>query len=105
MLDALQTAITILASVAASSGFWAYLTNRSGRTNSSAEMLKGLAHDRIVFLGMRYIHRGWISKDEYDDLNTRLYLPYKKLNGNGLVDRVMLQVNDLPLTPPINEEL
>lgn len=29
-------------------------------------MLIGLAHDRIVYLGMSYIDRGWITQDEYE---------------------------------------
>ena len=29
-------------------------------------MLIGLAHDRIIYLGMTYIERGYITQDEYE---------------------------------------
>ena len=60
-------------------------------------MLIGLGHDRIMYLGMRYIERGWITQDEYENLNTYLYEPYKKLGGNGSALRVMQEVNKLPI--------
>lgn len=40
-------------------------------------MLKGLGHDRICYLGECYIQRGYITKDEYENLHDYLYLPYK----------------------------
>ena len=30
-------------------------------------MLMGLGHDRIMTLGMNYIDRGYVTKEEYDD--------------------------------------
>jgi hypothetical protein len=57
----------------------------------------GLAHDRIIFLGSKYIDRGWITKDEYEDLNTYLYEPYSQFGGNGLAKKVMLDVEKLPM--------
>jgi hypothetical protein len=60
-------------------------------------MLIGLGHDRIMYLGMRYIDRGWITRDEYENLNTYLYEPYKNLGGNGSALRVMQEVNKLPI--------
>lgn len=42
-------------------------------------MLKGLGHDRICYLGECYIQRGYITKDEYENLRDYLYLPYKKI--------------------------
>ena len=35
--------------------------------------------------------------DEYENLNTYLYEPYKKLGGNGSALRVMQEVNKLPI--------
>ena len=65
----------------------------------------GLAHDRIVSLGMVYIERGWITKDEYENLRDYLYEPYKALGGNGSAKRVMEGVNRLKIftVPPITE--
>ena len=60
-------------------------------------MLKGLGHDRIMFLGMSYIDRGYITQDEYENLYQYLYRPYEKLGGNGSAKRVMQEVDKLPI--------
>ncbi len=60
-------------------------------------MLIGLAHDRILYLGMQYIERGYITQDEYENLYEYLYKPYEKLGGNGSAKRVMTEVNKLPI--------
>lgn len=61
------------------------------------ELLIGLAHDRLISLGMQYITRGWITQDEYENLSVYLYKPYEKLGGNGSVKRIMLEVDKLPI--------
>ena len=92
-----QMVLTIISSVLASSGLWAYLTKRSERKDVKTEMLVGLAHDRIMYLGMQYVDRGYVTQDEYENLRTYLYDPYKKLGGNGSAERVMKEVDKLPI--------
>lgn len=99
-----QMAVTILCAIIASSGFWAFLQNRAERkaaenkqTTVETQMLIGLAHDRIVYLGMFYIERGYITQDEYENLYEYLYKPYEKLGGNGSAKRIMTEVNKLPI--------
>ena len=60
-------------------------------------MLVGLAHDRIIHLGMAYVERGYITQDEYENLRVYLYEPYEKMGGNGSARRVMLEVDKLPV--------
>lgn len=60
-------------------------------------MLVGLAHDRILFLGMHYVDRGFITQDEYENLHDYLYVPYEKMGGNGSAKRVMAEVEKLPI--------
>jgi hypothetical protein len=100
----LQTVVTVLCSVLASSGFWAFLQKRAERkaeenkqTTVETQMLIGLAHDRIMYLGMSYIERGYITSDEYENLYEYLYKPYEKMGGNGSAKRVMTEVNKLPI--------
>lgn len=100
----LQTLLTILGTILASSGFWAYIQERSKRkaaenkqNNLETQMLIGLAHDCIIYLGMVYVERGWISQDEYENLYEYLYKPYEKLGGNGSAKRIMMEVNKLPI--------
>ena len=47
-----QMVATIVCAVVASSGFWAYIQKRSEKKDVRTQMLIGLAHDRIVYLGM-----------------------------------------------------
>lgn len=93
----IQMIITVVCAVIASSGFWAYITRRSDRKDVKTEMLIGLGHDRIVYLGMCYIERGYITQDEYENLFDYLYKPYKKMGGNGSAERIMNEVNKLPI--------
>lgn len=97
----LQTVLAIASSVLASSGLWAYLTKRAERKDVKTEMLIGLAHDRILYLGMVYIERGYITQDEYENLYEYLYKPYKKLGGNGSAKRIMTEVYHLPIKKAI----
>lgn len=93
----IQMVVTIVCSVIASSGFWAFVNKRSDSRDVKTEMLVGLAHDRIVYLGMMYIDRGYITQDEYENLYQYLYKPYEKMGGNGSAKRIMNEVNKLPL--------
>lgn len=93
----LQTLVTIVASVLASSGFWAYLQKRTDKNDAKSRMLVGLGHDRIVELGLAYIERGWITQEEYENLNDYLYKPYEELGGNGSAKKIMQEVNKLPI--------
>lgn len=67
------------------------------RNDNKAKMLLGLGHDRIVFLGTQYIKRGYVTKDEFENLHDYLYIPYTKLGGNGTARKVMEDVKKLPL--------
>lgn len=96
----LQTILTIFGSVLASSGLWAFLSKRLENKDVKTEMLVGLAHDRILYLGMIYIERGFITQDEYENLYEYLYKPYENLGGNGSAKRVMTEVDKLPIRKP-----
>lgn len=93
----LQMVVTIVCAVIASSGFWAFIQRKNENKDVKTQMLIGLAHDRIIFLGIKYIERGWISQDEYENLHDYLYKPYEKLGGNGSAQKVMIEVNKLPI--------
>lgn len=80
-----------------STGFWAYLQRKNLRKTATTRLLLGLAYDKIITLGMKYIERGWISKDEYEDFRKYLYEPYSEFGGNGVAERIMNEVQRLPL--------
>lgn len=96
----LQSLLTIVGAVAASSGFWAWLQKRRDKKDAKTELLIGMAHDRIMYLCMSYIKRKWITQDEYENLRMYLYEPYEKNGGNGSAKRLMMEVDKLPIRPP-----
>ena len=51
MSEWLQLVLVIFGSVAASSGFWAFMMARVDKKDVTREMLVGLAHDRINVAG------------------------------------------------------
>lgn len=69
----------------------------SRKISEIADAVKGQGHDRVVYLGGRYIQRGGITKDEYENLYDYIYLPYKALGGNGTAEKVMEDVKNLPI--------
>ena len=93
--------ITIIVAVFASGGFWAFLTAVINKVldkkNAKTQMILGLGHDRIKFHCERYIEQGWISSDDYEDLEKYLYGPYTKMGGNGTVKKLMADVEKLPI--------
>lgn len=92
-----QLITTIVCSVLASSGLWAIISKRMDRKDAKTELLIGMAHDRIMFLGMSYLNRGYITREEYENLYEYLYNPYKKAGGNGSAEHIMKQVDKLPI--------
>ena len=99
-----QPIVTVVCAVFASSGLWAYLTARHDRKAKKDEkndarnaMIMGLGHDRIISLCEKYIERGYVSSDEYENLYEWLYKPYQELGGNGTAKRLMAIVDNLPM--------
>lgn len=92
-----QMVVTIVCSVLASSGFWAWFQKRGESKDVKTQMLIGLGHDRIMYLGMHYVERGWITNDEYENLHDYLYKPYEAMGGNGSAKRIMEEVKKLPI--------
>ncbi len=92
-----QTLVTIIVACIASSGLWGFLGKKTDKKSANTKMLVGLGHDRIVELGMKYIERGYITQDEYENLHDYLFIPYEKLGGNGSAARIMKAVDKLPI--------
>ncbi len=92
-----QIAVPLVAAVLTSSGLWAVVARRADKGDAQRKMLVGLAHDRIVHLGMVYVDRGYVTQGEYENLNDYLYAPYEKMGGNGSAKRVMEEVRRLPM--------
>ena len=89
--------ITVFVTVLASNGFWALLQKKFDHNSTEKKLLAGLAHDRIIYVGERFITRGWITYDEYEDFMKYLYEPYAEYGGNGVAERISDEVKKLPL--------
>ena len=98
----LQMAITIFCAVLGSSGIWTLIQRRSDKKDAKTQMLIGLGHDRVMTLGMEYVERGCITKDEYENLVDYLYKPYEMMGGNGSAARVIDEVKRLPLCSEVD---
>jgi len=99
---------TIITAIFASTGFWSLISYFVQRKDAKkdkteqeisvqSEMLLGIGHDRIVYLGTNYIERGYITQAEYENLHDYLFIPYKKLGGNGTAEKVMKEVEELSI--------
>lgn len=91
-----QFVLTFVTALLASSGLWAFLGKRLERNNAERELIIGIGHIELVFFGMQYIERGWISRDEYETMQG-LYEPYVKLGGNGSGSKIMKELENLPI--------
>ena len=92
-----QIAVPLAVAMLTSSGLWALVSKRADKNDAERKILVGLAHDRITHLGMAYLTRGYITQDEYENLNDYLYQPYEKMGGNGSAKRIMEEVRRLPI--------
>lgn len=89
--------VSVLCTLIASTGFWTLVTKVFDKKSAKSKMILGLAHDRIIALEMEYIKRGSVSQVEYENLRKYLYEPYKAMGGNGTAERLMADVDRLPI--------
>ena len=95
--------VTIICAVFASTGFWSCINmviqKRQAKTadnKAERELLLGLAHDRLYTLCTAYITRGYITSDEYDNLQY-IAKPYLRAGGNGTGKKLYEETDKLPL--------
>lgn len=100
----------LILAIFASSGFWALVTAivthqlKSKDTCDAAHrrlssMVLGLGHVKICERGEKYLHRGYITQDEFDDFMKYLYNPYVALGGDGTAELMVKKIQELPLKP------
>lgn len=99
----IQIIASIVISAIASSGLWAFIQKKMDKKDAKTQLLVGIAHDRIICLGMTYIERGHITQDEYENLIRYLYEPYAALVENGSAKRIINEVNKLPIHKSVVE--
>lgn len=62
------------------------------------KMSLGALYDRAKFLGEQHIKHGHISMNEFADYKKYIYQPYHDAGGDGTIDKIMKEIEELPLT-------
>lgn len=88
--------VIIIATILGTSSFWAMIDARSSRKKATTMLMMGLTYDRLMKLGLDYIDRGEITRDELEEYYKYFFEPYKTLGGNGIAERMWDQVRTLP---------
>lgn len=91
--------IGIIAAVFGSQGFWTWLQYRNRRKSAEARLMLGIGYTKLVDLCERHLAEGTISATELKELTDYMYKPYKEMDGNGTVDALFEQVQELPIRP------
>lgn len=78
------------------SGIFSLLVSRQHKENGVAAGVRILLYERIKFLGTRYVEKGYVSNDDYEDLLKMHRVYHNPLKGNGFLDDIMEQVKKLP---------
>lgn len=89
--------VTSLVTILGSSGIWGYITVKHTKTKTSDRLLKGISQHLITQEGRRLIEKGYVTPSEYANMHRGLYKPYKQAGGNGLAERIINEVEKLPI--------
>lgn len=88
----------VITTVLSCPGIWAWAKTRTQRNSSEERLLIQVARNQLIKQGRKYITRGYITMDEYEEYESQ-YKAYSDLGGNGLARRVFEQVDELPMMP------
>ena len=76
------------------------LNNKKKANDRSSDVVDGLQvilYDRIKYLGLKYIDQGYVCAADLNDLKRMHEIYHDRLDGNGFLDDVMEQVDDLQI--------
>ncbi len=97
----IQTIVTIVGIFVGSQGLWTMLQTiwmtRNKEKSAEERLLLGMAYNIIIDTCHRYIEQGYVEADEYKELNHYLFEPYKEAGGDGTAQRLMREVENLPI--------
>lgn len=102
--------MTVFAATLGASGFWTLIQALVSQKHQSDDLIKGLGHFRVLDECDKYIKRGWITPEEYDDFYRYLGTPYLHAKANGLARKAMEELDRLPrrtiddMVTPVKED-
>lgn len=89
--------LTSLVTILGSSGIWGYITVKHTKSRTSDKLLRGISQHLIIQEGRRLIEKGYVTTSEYTNMHRGLYKPYKRAGGNGLAEKIINEVDKLPI--------
>ena len=95
-MDILIAALSSSALAAVISGIFALLSARQKKSNGIEAGVRILLYDQIKDRGNHFVERGYVTRDEDEDLIKMHEVYHTALDGNGYLDNLMLEVNRLP---------
>jgi hypothetical protein len=97
-ISALITIIfALISAIIGSTGLWMFLTKRFDNKSLHMKLTMGMAHNTILYAGMKHIRRGYITQEELENIHDYLWVPYSELGGNGSAKRMIDQLTKLPV--------
>lgn len=97
-----QMALTIISSVLASGGLWAFIQARLARKSAVAVALQCLLRDRILALEKEYRQQGYCDHEDKTNIE-HMFKSYQELGGNDVAHAAYNNVMALPSYPPESE--
>lgn len=67
----------------------------NGKVNALIVADRTILYDRIKHLAKAYIKKGWVSVEDYEDLKRMHQVYHDDLDGNGFLDALMAEVDEL----------
>lgn len=100
--------VTIIVAVLGSTWFATWFQSKTSKKAKQAEedhetleQLKAAQlsslHDRMYYLCSRFLRDGEITPEDYDNL-IQMYEPYRALGGNGLIHKMMGEIDEMKFT-------
>lgn len=102
-MDTQTIMLTIIGAVFASQGFWTWLQTKSSSKSAKTKLIMGLGFAEICRRAEVYLSRGEITTEEYKDFEKYLYNPYHEMGGNGTAEKLMAEVQKLPIVKEAKE--
>lgn len=97
-------ALTIISSVLASGGLWAFIQARLSRKSAIAVALQCLLRDRILSLEKMYKEQGYCDPDDKTNIE-HMFKSYQELGGNDVAHVAYKNIMALPSYPPADEKV
>lgn len=73
------------------------------KKSDATRLLIGIAQHLIVKESHRLLEQGYMTTDDYRNLRKGLYEPYKQIGGNGLAEKMVNDVEKLPINQRRND--